>query len=264
MKTDTSKTGIYRPSSGLMMIVGNYGSGKTEVAVNLAIQEKKSGADVLLADLDIVNPYFRCREAQDLMRAHGVKVVMPPGSQQYADLPIIVPEIKGMLESDQRPNQFSLFDVGGDPVGATLLSSFNNILANRSYSLLQVINARRPFTDTVEGCIEMKNGIETSSRLNVSGFIINTHLVTETTPDVILEGYELGRKVSKKTGLPIEFVTAMGELADTPEVMAIPEPIFRLERIMLPPWLQTGKKDDSENEQMDVVPAGRTKPIFVP
>jgi hypothetical protein len=137
------------PSERLVIIVGNYGSGKTEVSVNLAVGLARSGRRVQIADLDIVNPYFRSREARVTMEACGIRVVIPPGAQAYADLPIVVPQIKAMLEP--QGDDFSIFDVGGDDVGAKMLSSFVEALGARPYALLQVINARRPFTGTVEG-----------------------------------------------------------------------------------------------------------------
>lgn len=250
----------FKPSTRLVIIVGNYGSGKTEVSVNLALHLRRLDAQVSIADLDIVNPYFRCREAQVLMREAGVRVVIPPGAQQHADLPIVVPEIRGMLEPEE--GSYSLFDVGGDPVGATLLSSLHESIGESPYSLLQVVNSRRPFTSTVEGCLKMQAAIENASRLRVTGYIVNTHLVQETTAEVILDGFELARQVSERSGLPIEMVTAMGELAADERILALGAPVFRLERVMLPPWLQDTKKDDSKDAEP--VPAARPKPLFAP
>ncbi len=252
----------YEPKAPLVMIVGNYGSGKTEVAVNVAIGLGSNNKRISVADLDIVNPYFRCREARELMDSHNIRVVVPPGSQQYADLPIVVPEIKGMLRP--RGDEISIFDIGGDDVGAIPLSSFIEALGDQDYSLLQVINARRPFTDTVEGCLKMKDAIESTSRLKVTGLISNTHLIEETTPEVIVQGYELAREVSDRADVPIEFVTAMGDFARSPEVCAVDSPVLELKRIMLPPWLRSEQKQDSAREETSEIPAGRTKPIFRP
>jgi hypothetical protein len=262
LETTLENNKEFTPEHRLLLIVGNYGSGKTEVSVNLAVREQQLGKRVTIADLDIVNPYFRCREARERMLAAGVRVVIPPGAQQYADLPIVVPEIKGMLQNGDVARELDIFDVGGDPAGATLLSSFNSYIAEQPYHLFQVINSRRPFTDSVEGCLEMKRGIEAASRLSVTGLVVNSHLAEQTTPDVIVEGYELAREVGERAGLPVAFVTAMGDLADAEEVRALPVPVLRLERMMLPPWLQVGEKTDNPDET--IVPAGRTKPVFVP
>jgi hypothetical protein len=214
VKRNVSKKVEFSPKDRLIMVVGNYGSGKTEIAVNLAIALSKQGLSVSIADLDIVNPYFRCREAEELMSQHGIRVVVPPPSQTWADLPIVVPQIKGML--DPQGDQVSIFDVGGDDVGAKLLSSFVEPLGDNPYALWQVINARRPFTDTVEGCIDMQNAIQESSRLKVSGLVVNTHLMEETTPEVVVEGYRLARQVQEQTSIPVEFVAVMEEFADDP------------------------------------------------
>jgi len=239
------------------MVAGNYGSGKTEVAVNLAIALTGKGVQVSIADLDIVNPYFRCREAQSLMEDHGIRVVVPPAALSWADLPIVVPEIKGMLQPAE--NQMSIFDVGGDEVGARLLSSLVDPLGDSPYALWQVINSRRPFTDTVEGCLKMKAGIEKTSRLEVTGLVVNSHLMQETTPEVILEGWRLARQVSEQSGTPIMFVTAMDDLADAPELGEVESPILRLMRYMLPPWIRPEHQKETKK-----TPAGRSVPIGRP
>jgi hypothetical protein len=241
------------------MIVGNYGSGKTEVAVNLALQLRAAGRPVAIADLDIVNPYFRCREARQLMEAHGIRVVVPPGDKSFADLPIVLPEIKGMLHP--AAGELNLFDVGGDPVGAKVLSGFHEALGDSPYQLWQVINSRRPFTDTAAGCLKMQAGIEESSRLKVTGLVVNSHLIQETTPAVILEGYQLARQVSDKNGLPIRLVTAMGELAEAPELREVQAPLLRMTRTMLPPWIKRDQPDADPAPDAGRPPAGRAVPL---
>ena len=256
MSTHAARTVEFLPTDRLIMVVGNCGSGKTEVAVNMAIAMAKEGRSVSIADLDIVNPYFRCRDAHDLMAGHGIRVVIPPGAQAVADLPIIVPEIKGMLRPPE--GQVSIFDVGGDPVGAKLLSSFHAHLGDAPYELWQVINSRRPFTRDLPGCLAMRAQIEESSRLKVTGLIANAHLVQETTPAVIIEGYALAQAMSKTTGIPVKFVTAMGALADAPEVRAIGAPVLQLTRHMLPPWIRPGAGSDRTQKTL---PAGRPVPL---
>lgn len=218
----------------LIAIVGNYGSGKTEVAVNLSLHLSRLGTTVQIADLDLVNPYFRCREAADLMSAHGIRVVMPPGAQAFADLPIVLPEIAGMLHP--KDNTISLFDVGGDDVGARALAALRPRVREGEYELWQVINAKRPFTDTVAGCLTMQQQIEKASRWRVTGWLVNTHLIDDTTPDTILDGWRLGQAVSRASGLPIPLVAVMHQLADAPELAAIDSPILRMTRLMTPPW----------------------------
>ena len=113
---------IVRPEERVLLVVGSYGSGKTEVAVNLAMELALGGRDVQLADLDLVNPYFRSREARELLESAGVHVISPSGAQAFADLPIVLPEIRGLFNPP--PGRLSVFDVGGDDVGARALASF--------------------------------------------------------------------------------------------------------------------------------------------
>jgi hypothetical protein len=253
---------IVRPGDRVIAIVGSYGSGKTELAVNLSVQLARAGARVQIADLDIVNPYFRCREARELMEGHGIRVIVPPGAQAWADLPIILPEIRGML----RPAEgvVTVFDVGGDDVGARALASFRTSVADGEYELWQVINAKRPFTDTVAGCIEMKRAIEGASRWNVTALLVNSHLIDETTVDTVLDGWRLAAAVRAETGLPIRFVAAMEDLADAPELGEIDAPILRLRRHMLPPWLQPARAGVVADRAGAGVPAPRPVPIGRP
>ena len=235
------------------MVVGNYGSGKTEVAVNLALQLAAAGRRVQIADLDLVNPYFRCREARELMEGHGIRVVVPPGAQAFADLPIILPEIRGMLDPPEGTT--TIFDVGGDDAGAKALSAFQPVIAPGSYELWQVINSKRPFTDSARGCLEMQRALEASSRLSVTGLLANSHLIDETTPETVLEGWRTAAEVAERTGQPVRCVAVMEHLADAPELRAIDAPLLRMRRTMLPPW---ARRDD------DALPASRPVPIGKP
>ena len=192
-----------------------------------------------------------------------------------AQRPVFYHEVSPPCLAPQRPI-YPLAGILGypgieSPIGSTAplsgpggASSFREALGAAPYRLLQVINSRRPFTDTVEGCIRMKDSIEAASRLEVSGAIVNSHLVDETTVQVILEGYELAGAFSEHTDVPVEFVTAMGELADDPALGVVEAPLLRLERIMLPPWLQREEKHDSSIGNSSELAAGRVKPIGKP
>jgi len=244
------------------MVVGAYGSGKTEISVNLAVAVASTGRKVQIADLDIVNPYFRCREARLLMEQHDIRVVVPPGAQEYADLPIVLPEIAGMLQPPE--GVLTLFDVGGDEVGARVLASMRPRIIDGQYELWQVINSRRPFTGTVEGCLNMLREMELASRLRITGLLVNSHLIEQTTQDVVLEGWSLAREVAEKSGLPIRCVAAMEQLADAPEIAGIEAPLLRLQRHMLPPWLGPRVGDTSTGGRSETLPAARPTPIGKP
>jgi DNA helicase HerA-like ATPase len=219
------------PLERVVIITGNYGSGKTEVAVNWTLRLARQGVCGLsIADLDVVNPYFRCREAAALLEGHGVQVIVPRGEHFHSELPIILPEIKGLL---RREDGVAVLDVGGDDVGARVLRSFAGSFP--AYEMLQVVNAFRPFTDTVAGCLRIQDEIQESSGLRMTGIIANAHLMDETGVDTILRGAELAAEVAERRGLVLRFVTAVRSLAD--EVARRSGlPVVPLDRWMLPPW----------------------------
>ncbi len=254
MTTTQSAPPTVTSTERVIALVGGYGSGKTEVSVNLALHLRNHRLGVQIADLDVVNPYFRCREARTLMRRHGVRVVVPPGAQVYADLPIVLPEIAGMLHPPE--GLVSILDVGGDDVGARVLSSFRPHLLDGGYELWQVVNARRPFSDSVAACLAMQDAIHSSSRLRVTGIVSNTHLMEETTEEIILEGVELARAVALAADVPLRMVAVMEDLADAPRIRTLPEPVLRLRRRMLPPWLT-----DRENAHDERATAARHIPM---
>ena len=221
-------------SKGIIVIVGGYGSGKSEVAVNLSKHLVTSQPEpVAIADLDIVNPYFRSREATEQLTALGINAIMPPGELSYADTPSIVPEIKGAIEQNRGK---LILDVGGDDVGARVLSSLAEAFVDESYELLLVLNGNRPFTADVDGCIKMIRDIEASSRLKFTGIIANTHLMEHTTPEVVLDGLKLAKKVSDRTGLPVVFLSVEEDLMDDSDLTEVGIPVLILHRLLLKPW----------------------------
>jgi hypothetical protein len=219
--------------NGIVVIVGNYGSGKTEVSINLAVCRKRAGVDVRIADLDVVNPYFRTREAKGPLSEMGIEVVLPPEQYLHADLPIISPLIAGMI---RQPCQLTLLDVGGDDVGATVLATFEDLFKSKSLRVLQVVNPLRPFTETVQGCLKVRDEIEQASKLSVNGIIGNANLIDETTPEHIYNGYEFVSDLSQNSGLPLEFITIARELMPSVDIRRFSCPVLAIERQLVPPW----------------------------
>ncbi len=242
---------IFPTTDTVVLFTGNYGSGKTEVSVNVATALARYGNhNVTIADLDLVNPYFRCREAREPMEELGVRVVAPESDMHNADLPILLPEVRGAVAN---ADGFTLLDVGGDNVGATVLSSLVPTFNTRGYAMHFVLNQNRPFTDTVDGAMQLMDEIEAASKLKVTHIAGNTHMMEHTTVDMAKEGAEFCAEAAVKRRVDTGFVTCpVGELikaklldADTArEISGTLEldgfsgiPVLPLQRIMLPPWL---------------------------
>jgi len=218
---------------GIVIIVGNYGSGKTEVAVNLALARKREGIDVRVADLDLVNPYFRTREARVALARQGIGLVLPPEKYLHADLPILSPAVAGLI---RRPSPLTLLDVGGDGVGATVLAALADPLAGKPVRMLQVVNPYRPFTDTIQGCLNIRREIEQASRLKIVGLIGNPNLIDETTPEDIYSGYDFLIALSRASDLPLSFLTVPKPLAAAVDADRFDCPVLIIERHLAPPW----------------------------
>lgn len=190
----------------ITFITGHYGSGKSEVATNLAIQ---TGVDVIV-DLDIVNPYFRSRELQDVFDKHNIKLVSSTlESALGSDLPYISPNVfNPFINKDTK----AIFDLGGDGVGARMLRQFSDYI-NEEIDLLLCINIYREETNTANGIIRMIRSIESSGGIKVTGLINNTNLLRDTTIEDLKKGEEIIKEVSKTLNLDIVY-TCIGEYID--------------------------------------------------
>jgi len=226
-------------SANTIVLVGGFGSGKTEVAVNLTkyFAESEKGP-ISIVDLDLVNPYFRSREAKEEMEALGINVIAPKGGLFFADLPILLPEIKGAIE---RSSGRLILDVGGDEQGSRALGSLSTIFPIGNYEMIMVLNSRRPFTSDVAGSLKVMARIEASAKLKFTGIASNSHMIDETTVDIVEEGYSLAKSVSEATGLPIKFVSARREALTETVLSKIECPVLPLVRSMLKPWERKSK-----------------------
>jgi len=218
---------------GIFIIVGNFGSGKTEVSINLAVNQKRAGVDVKIADLDLVNPYFRTREARKALAKLGIEVVVPEEKYLQADLPILSPVISGLI---RQPSDLTLIDAGGNDVGATVLAALADSFRNKRVHMLQVVNPFRPFTDTIESCLKMRDEIERASKMTIDGIIGNANLIDETSVDDIYNGYDFVKTLSGETRLPLKFITAPVELLPDIDMGHFSCPVLPIERQLVPPW----------------------------
>jgi hypothetical protein len=237
---------------------GGFGSGKTEVAVNFALHARELGRRVSIADLDIVNLYFRSREVRNQLRSRGVEMLVPSGALADADLPIVVPEIKGALEGQRMKDEgggmnagipevqspmsgvqgrpLIVLDLGGDPAGAKVMASMAGAMGPDDYSSFFVLNSRRPFTATVAAAQQMMAGISAAAKIKVDRIVVNSHLIDETTPAVIDEGIALGEALARATGAEIAFVAVGRAMLERFDAAGCGYPVMVLDRLMLKPW----------------------------
>ena len=218
---------------GIVVICGNYGSGKTETAVNLAVTKKQEGLDVKIADLDLVNPYFRTREAKDLLEDMGIGVILPDDKYMHADLPILTPAVAGII---QQPSELTILDAGGDDAGVTVLAALADHLSKKDIHMLQVINPFRPFTENIKACMKIKEEIENSSKLKITGIVSNANLIDKTTPEHIYKGYEFLKNVSYATGIEIKFITAVSYIIPQLDLDSFSCPVLQINRTLNFPW----------------------------
>lgn len=218
---------------GIVVVVGNYGSGKTEISINLAVNQKRAGFDVRIADLDLVNPYFRTREARTVLSGLGIYVGLPPEQYLHADLPVLSPAIAGMVKEI---GGVTILDVGGDDAGATVLGALADAFRDRRVHMLQVINPLRPMTRSIEGCLKIQTEIEQASQMTVTGLIGNANLIDETSADDIYCGYDFVSSLSADSGLPLEFIAIAHELLPGIDRQRFACPVLPLARQLVPPW----------------------------
>jgi hypothetical protein len=226
--------------TGVVIIVGNYGSGKTEVTVNLAFHQKQRGIHVQVADLDLVNPYFRAREARQAFERCGIEVILPPERLMQADLPILMPQVAGLVSES---GNLVILDVGGDDVGATVLAALQQAFRRLKgpINMMQVINPYRPNTESIEGCLQMCRAIESRARMPVSKWIGNAHMLEETTLEHFRHGHDFMNQLKTASGLEVEFITAPHELLPFIEKEESNWPVLPIHRQLVPPWKKAGR-----------------------
>ena len=218
----------------LVIIIGHYGSGKTEFSVNYAVKLKEKYDNVSIADLDIVNPYFRSREKKEYFEEIGIKVYDSSIRNTSIDIPALPAEIMGVI---QNQNEKSVIDVGGDPVGARVLARYAEQIKNIEYDMFYVINGNRPETRTVEDTIKYLRMIESTSGLKVTGLINNTHMLKDTTVEDVEFGHELTKKVSWETDIPIRYEAAIKSTALKITNKEILEKLFPINLYMREEWM---------------------------
>ena len=185
------------------LFCGHYGSGKSNIAVNYALHLKSGGLPVALADIDIVNPYFRSADSRDELEAAGVEVIALPFANSNVDLPALPSQVYGLVE---RRDIYAVMDVGGDDRGALALGRFAPYIKDENdYDMFFVVNFYRPLTKTADDAAQVLCEIEYAAKIKFTGIVNNSNLGEITTAKNVTDTATEAERLSKLTGLPVAF-----------------------------------------------------------
>lgn len=223
-----------------IVLIGNYGSGKTEIAINLAVNSANKGLNTLVIDLDKVNDYFRMSDRVDVLKDNKVNLVSPTFAGQGITPSNMSAAVASAFAGDW---DLCVFDVGGDAAGAMSLGRYHQDFAALDPGQLEVydiVNVFRPMSETPEKIIKLKEEMESFARLEVTGFVNNSNLLNYASADDIRAGYEVLKKTSELTGIPVKHTTGRKQfvdefLADGRDMKFVGEPIG-LETYMHRSW----------------------------
>ena len=195
----------------ITLVAGHYGSGKTNIALNYARMLKRAGSPVTVADLDIVNPYFRTKDSAADLQAEGIDLVVSDFANSNVDFPALPKEIYALVADRETK---IVMDIGGDDRGALALGRYvPDIKAEGDYEMLAVVNAARPLTRTPQEAVEVLREIEAACQLPFTGIVNNTNVGAETTAETVLGSIPYADEIAALMGGPVRFTCAIGAIA---------------------------------------------------
>ena len=194
----------------LTILCGHYGTGKTNCAVNMAVDLKRQYPKVAVADLDIVNPYFRTKDSEGEFEKAGIELICSRYANTNLDIPAL-PENLYRITEDRDTKM--ILDIGGDDSGAIVLGRLASaILEENDYEMLTVINKYRPLTPDVESTVEVLREIEAASRIPFTGIVNNSNLGEETVPEDVAASLQYAEDVASAMGIPVVMTTVKADL----------------------------------------------------
>ena len=184
---------------------GHYGSGKTNVALTYALSEREKGKKVAIADIDIVNPYFRTKDSEALLAERGIRLICSEYANTNIDIPALPQDIYAIVDDKSLT---CILDVGGDERGALALGRIAPAIREENdYDMIFVANRYRPLTATVEGAMEVLREIEAAAGLRFTAIVNNSNLGEETTAEDVLSSMEYAEEICRQTGLPLRMTS---------------------------------------------------------
>ena len=192
------------------IFAGHYGSGKTNIAVSYALSLAKEGKDVTIADLDIVNPYYRTKDSSEILEKNGIDLISSPYANTNVDVPALPSEAYRVTDDLSR---YAVIDVGGDDRGALAMGRYSpKLLEENNFDMLAVINCFRPLTSDALSTVEVMREVELACKMPFTGIINNSNLGRDTTEETVLSSLAYAEEVSRITGLPIVMTSVLEEL----------------------------------------------------
>lgn len=188
----------------ITLFAGHYGSGKTNIAVNFALKLKEMGKVVEIADLDIVNPYYRTKDSEEKLKEAGIRVISSEFANSNVDFPAMPGEAYSIIDNK---DSFAVCDVGGDDRGAYALGRFREGIMADDYEMYLVINCYRPLTRDVDSLIEIKEEIEAAAGIPFTAIVNNSNLGRETSAQAVIDSLAYAEEASKRLGLPVKLTT---------------------------------------------------------
>ena len=212
----------------LTIIIVAYGSGKSEIAVNMSLAQRKALPDkkLLIADLDIVNPFYRSSDCGAVLEEAGIRLITPLYAGSNVDAPVLTPEMYVIFDDESYQG---IFDIGGEDMGAIVLGSIRKRIENTDTAIYMAVNTLRPFTSDPEQIAVMTNELTAAAGFKIDGYLNNTNLLEETTAEMLAEGEKKILEASKLTGIPL-IANCVMEGVDIPEGKLKDHELFRMER----------------------------------
>ncbi len=196
----------------ITLFAGHYGSGKTNIAVNYAKKIKESGFDTVIADLDIVNPYFRTKDSEKDLNSLGIELVCSELANTNVDTPALPKDIYRIIADKSK---YVVMDIGGDERGALALGRYSeDILEENNYEMLFVVNPYRPLTSTPEDAVEVMREIEAVAKIKFTAIVNNSNVGNDTTENDVISCDEYINKLKQLTGLEVVMTTATKAVAE--------------------------------------------------
>lgn len=214
----------------VFVILGPYGTGKSEISLNIALLLKAQGRSTALADLDIINPYFRSREQERMLAEKGIRLIAPEGAIRHADLPSVPPGLWTLLQDESLSG---VIDLGGDKAGARVLAGWAQQIVQHKPQVWYVFNRARFDNATLNKTVGSLRQLEAQAGLAITGILHNTHLLSETEGDTIREGAKSARELAQACSLPLVAHCVPQRLVDELRDLA---PLLPMRLHLLRPW----------------------------